>query len=409
MTKYIVRSLIVLLPLVGCNSEDEFINPFTDEEGIASIGAFVRFEETPEVVADGDLPFDQFGNFTLTGEIVDPAGNVQQYELLVALNPASSDVDNYSSLLIVDSFTEDVPVPLSITSTQIASALSIQVADMSRGDDISFQAVTTRAGDGATFGFSNLTNNIFSAGQRSAMSWDIELTDSRPMPTYFSLVPDEDGDVALGGSSFSRAGVNATPLREGETRMVYIEFDSEIQTAPTLSIDTVNGGTLSAVEVVTITDDGSESTVYRSTFTAGNLASTNVGIMVTGAVETAEDGAETMGDGSFDITVDNTAPTYTLSYSAPATDTALAITVTAMFTEPVQDDPTISISGQGVVPVVNAVMALGTEGMTATYLFEPRGEGEVTEGPLVIAVTASDLASNVATADPNNPVLEILR
>ena len=150
-------------------------------------------------------------------------------------------------------------------------------------------------------------------------------------------------------------------------------------------------------------------TVYRSVFTAGNLADTDVGVMVTGAVETAEDGAETMAADDFDITVDNTAPTYMLSYSAPATDTALAVTITVMFSEPVQEDPTISISGQGINPVEGAEMALGSEQMIATYLFEPRGEGEVTEGPLVITVNASDLASTPAVADPNNPVLEILR
>ena len=409
MIKYIIRSLIVLLPLVACNSEDEFINPFTDEDGIASVGAFVRFEETPDVVASGDLPFDQLGNFTFNGEIVDPAGNVQSYDLRVALNPESSNVDGYSPLLIVDSFEADVPVQLSITSAQIASALGIQVSEISRGDRLRFQAVTTREGDGATFDFSNLTNNIFSAGTRSAMSWDIDISDSRPVATYFTLVPDEDGDVTLGGSTFSRAGANAVPLRAGETRTVYIEFDSDIQTPPTLSIDTVGGGILGALEAVTINDDGDDLTVYRSVFTAGDLASTNVGVMVTGAVEVGEDGGETMADDDFAITVDNTAPTYMLSYSAPATDTALAVTITAMFSEPVQSDPTISISGQGIVPVVDAEMTLDSERTTATYLFEPRGEGEVTEGPLVVTVNAADLASNSAVANPENPILEILR
>lgn len=409
MIKYIIRSLIVLLPLAACNSEDEFINPFTDEAGIASVGAFVRFEQFPDVVVSGDLPFDQVNNFTFTAEIVDPAGNVESYDLRVALNPESSNVDEYSPLLTVDSFTEDVPVQLSITSAEIASALGVPLSDITLDDEISFQAVTTRRGDGATFNFSNLTNNIFSAGTRSAMSWDIEVSDSRPVATYFTLVPDEDGDVTLGGSSFSRAGVNDVPLSEGSTRTVYIEFNNAIQTPPALSIDTVNGGTLGALETVTINDDGDDLTVYRSVFTAGNLADTNVGVMVTGAVETAEDGAESMAADDFAITVDNTAPTYTLSYSAPATDTALAVTITVMFSEPVQEDPTISISGQGIDPVESAEMTLNAEQTTATYLLEPRGEGMITEGPLVITVDASDLASTPAVADPNNPVLEILR
>ena len=407
ITNNILVGTTLLLVGFGCNSDEEYVNPFTSDDGIASRGAFVRFEETPGVIADGELPFDQLGNFTLTGELVDPAGNVQSYDLRVALNPESSSIDEYSPLLTIDSFQEDVPVPLAITITEVATALGIPVSDLSPEDEISFQAVTTRS-DGTTFGFSNLTNNIFSAGERQAMAFDIGITDSSPQPTFFTLVPDAAGDVTLGDNALSQEDVDATPLREGETRTIYTTFSSALQTPPTFSVDTADGGTLGTVEQLTFTRAGSEVVAYRTTFTAGSLADTEVDISVSGGVETAEAGGETMADNSFAITVDNTAPVYTLSYSAPATDTALAVTITATFDE-VVPAPTISISGQGITAVEGETMEVSVDQTAATYLFEPRGEGEVTEGPLTIVISAADLAGNEAVADPENPELVILR
>ena len=406
----IVLGFTLLLVALGCNSDEEYINPFTSDDGIASRGAFVRFEETPGVIADGELPLDQLGGFTLTGELVDPAGNVQSYDLRVALNPESSDLGEYTSLLVISSFEEDAPVPLSIPITAVASALGISVAELSSDDEMSFQAVTTRD-DGATFDFSNLTNNIFSAGERQAMSFDIAITDSRPVATYFTLAPDAAGSVTLDGNTLARQDVDATPLTEGEARIVYLTFSSALQTPPTLSVDTADGGTLSPLEQVTFTEAEAEVVAYRTTFTAGSLADAEVDIVVTGAVETSEGGGETMSEDAFTVVVDNTPPVYTLSYSAPATDTALAVTVTATFSEVIQGTPapTISISGQGITPVEAADLEVSDDQLTATYLLEPRGEGEVTEGPLTITVAATDLAGNAAVADPENTELVILR
>ena len=410
LNKYIVIGAVGLLTTAGCNSDEEFINPFTSEDGIASLGAFVRFEETPTVIADGDLPFDQLGSFTLTGELVDPAGNVQSYDLRVALNPESSSIDEYVPLLTVDSFEEDVPVPLSVSTADIVGALGIEVADLSLEDEISFQAVTTRD-DGVTFGFSNLTNNIFSAGERQAMFFELEVVDSRPEATYFTLVPDASGDIVIGSDTLAREDVDVTPLAEGATRTIYLEYNNALQTLPSLSIDTANGGTVGAVEEVSLSEEGEDITVYRTTFTAGSLADTEVDVSVTGAQETDEDGGETMVDDSFTIVVDNTAPVFMLSYSAPATDTALAVTITATFDEVIQDTPppAISISGQGITAVENVAMEVLDGQMIATYLFEPRGEGEVTEGPLTLTISATDLAGNEAVANPDNPDLPILR
>lgn len=410
ITKHLIIGIVGLLAISSCNSDEEFINPFTSDEGIAARGAFVRFEETPSAIASGSLPLDQLNDFVLTGELVDPAGNVQSYDLRVALNPESSSIEEYVSLLTIDSFEEDVPVPLSVPITEIASALGIDIADISLDDEISFQAVTTRD-DGTTFGFSNLTNNIFSAGERQAMAFDLEVTDSRPEATYFTLAPDASGTVILGGDTLAQVNVDAVPLSEGETVTVYLAYNNLLQTLPSLSVDTANGGTLSPLEQITYTEAGEEVVAYRTTFTAGSLADAEVDIAVTGAVETAEAGGEAMVDDSFTIVVDNTAPVYTLSYSAPATDTALAVTITATFDEMIQSapPPTISIDGQGITPVEASEMEVSDDQMVATYLFEPRGEGEVTEGPLTITVGAIDLAGNATVANPENPELIILR
>ena len=117
-----------------------------------------------------------------------------------------------------------------------------------------------------------------------------------------------------------------------------------------------------------------------------------------------------MAEDSFTIPVDNTPPSYTLSYSAPATDTGFVVIITATFDEAVRETPppTIIIQGQGISPVESEPMDVVSNAV-ATYTFTPSAEGEVTEGPLEIIVNAVDLVANPAEPDPDNPVLEIAR
>ena len=242
-------------------------------------------------------------------------------------------------------------------------------------------------------------------GANCDVTWGVEFLN--PVATYFTLVPDSEGDVVLGGDTLARGEVGGIVLNEGGTQNVYVTFDRALQTPPTFAVSTADGGAVSATETVTFTEAGSEVTAYRTTLTGGNLADAEVTIDVSGAVGTPEVGGQTMMDNSFSVIVDNTIPTYNLSYSAPATDTGFVVTVTATFSEDVQA-PTISISGQGITSVEGASMELIDE-QTATYEFEPEAEGEVTEGPLVITVSATDLAGNAAEAEPDNPALEISR
>jgi hypothetical protein len=410
--KNILLGTLALLLMVGCNRDEEFINPFTDEEGFANLAAFVRFEETPGIVASGEIDFDQLSSLAITGDVVDPAGNVQSYDLRVALNPSDDEedvVEDYAPLLTLSNFQEDVPVAIAIGINDITTALGIEVSALEAGDVLDFEAIVTRD-DGATFTVDNLTGDVFNLGQRQAISFSIEIEDSRPVPSYFTLVSDAAGAIALGDALFSEEEVDAVPLTEGDTRTIYVRFDSPLQTPPSFSVDTANGGSFSPVEAVTLVEDGEDVTSYRTVFTAGSIPNADVEIGVSGATETAEAGGETMAPDSFTITVDNVPPAYTLSYSAPATDTGYVVVITATFSEAVRTTPppTIVISGQGIVPIESEPMDVVSD-LVATYTFSPAAEGEVTEGPLAVTVNAVDLVGNVAEVEPDNPVLEISR
>lgn len=392
----------------ACNSEDEFINPFVNDEGFASRAAFVRFEETPEVLNDAEVPFDQIGNFSVSAQLVDPAGNVASYELRVALNPGNAlpkDVQNYQPLLTLDNFREDVPVDISISIADVTAALGISLDDLEVGNIIDFEAIVTRE-DGVSFDFNNLTGDMFNRGFRQAISFEIELTDSRPQATYFLLLPDEEGEVELGGATFRRAELDEQPVAEGNTLDVYAEFNNELQTLPTFSVVTADGGSFGAAESVSFTEDDETVNAVRATFTAGSLSEGSVAFTVSGAVETGDEGGETMVEVTEALEVDNVAPVYTLSYSAPGTNVGFTVTISAEFSEEIVGTPTISIDGQGISTVEAAEMTLETPTL-ATYRFSPAG-GVLTEGPLNLSINASDLAGNMANADPDNPRLEIV-
>ena len=412
LIKNIVLGALVLGLASSCNRDEEFINPFTDEEGFANLAAFVRFEETPSVIASGEIDSDQLSNFTIAGDVVDPAGNVQSYDLRVALNPDDDEedvVEGYAPLLTISNFEEDVPQAIAIGINDIVNALGIEVDVLEAGDELDFEAIVTR-NDGATFTVDNLTGDVFNQGQRQAISFTIEIADSRPMPTYFTLVSDAAGLIGLGDALFSEEEVDVVPLTEGETRAVYVRFDSPLQTPPSFSVDTVGGGSFGPVEEVTLVEDEEGVTSYRTVFTAGAIPNANVKVTVSGAIETAEAGGETMAEDSFTIPVDNTPPAYTLSYSAPATDTGYVVVITATFSEAVQTTPppAIVISGQGILPIESEPMDVVSD-LVATYTFAPNAEGEVTEGPLEITINAVDFADNPAEPAPDNPVLQIVR
>lgn len=394
--------------LTACNSEDEFINPFVNDEGFASQAAFVRFEATPEVLSDAEVPFDQIGNFSVSTQVVDPAGNVASYDLRVALNPGNAlpkDIQSYQPLLTLDNFQEDVPVDLSIGIADVTAALGISLDELEVGDVIDFEAIVTRE-DGVSFDFNNLTGDMFNRGFRQAISFEIELTDSRPEATYFILLPDEEGDVELGGTTFRRAGLDEQPVAEGNTLDVYAEFNNELQFLPTFGVVTADGGSFGAAESVSFTEDDETVNAVRATFTAGSLSEGSVEFTVSGAVETSGEGGEMMVEVTEELEVDNIAPVYTLSYSAPGTSVGFTVTISTEFSEEITGTPTISIDGQGITSVDAADMTFETPTL-ATYEFSPAG-GVLTEGPLNVSINASDLAGNMAMADPDNPALEIV-
>ncbi|WKN45201.1 hypothetical protein [Tunicatimonas pelagia] len=304
----------------------------------------------------------------------------------------------------------DFPVNVNITPAEAAGFFSeATVEALEEGDQFvlsyEYRINANQSGETRTLGTPSADYCGGFSDQGEFCELTIDVVDSRPEATYFTLVPDSDGDIILGNDTLARASFS--PLSAGSSQVVYATFDTPLQSAPTFAATTADGGAISGVEAVMFTEDDDEVQAYRATFTAGTLAAGDVDILATGATETSERGGETMADDDFSIQVDNTSPTYLLSYSAPATNTGFDVTITAEFDETVQENPTISISGQGITPVESVEMELVGD-QVAVYTFSPEGE-TLTEGPLNIVVTAKDVPGNDAVADADTPMLEIVQ
>lgn len=185
-------------------------------------------------------------------------------------------------------------------------------------------------------------------------------------------------------------------LREGSTDTVFVEFDSEIATPPTV---TAQVGTVSPIQ--------GSGTDFFVLYTAPAAFTGSDTLTVSSAVETEAEGGEASVPKTITLAVDNMAPEYTLGYSAAAIGPGFTETVTVTFDEPVED-PMINISGQGVEAVADAEMMLSDDGLTATYEYMPTGT-TLTEGPLTITVSATDLSGNVAVPSAtNDSVLQLI-
>jgi len=185
-------------------------------------------------------------------------------------------------------------------------------------------------------------------------------------------------------------------LREGASDTVYVEFDSEIATPPTI---TAQLGTVGPLQ--------GSGTDFFAIYTAPAGLTGSDTLTVSSATETEEEGGEASVPQIITISVDNTAPEYSLNYSAAAIGPGFTETVTVTFDE-VVEDPMINISGQGVDAVTDAEMELADDGLSATYSYSPTGT-TLTEGPLTITVSATDLSGNVAVpSDTNDPALQLI-
>jgi len=216
----ILKNLYIPLILVlffSCNSDEEFINPFTSEDGFAEKAAFVRFEEIP-IIIDFSV-----ASPALVTEIVDPAGNVSSYDLSVALNQDTA----FFPVTSITSF----PTTLNIPVSQIESAVGVPGGTITEGDEIFFQASITRD-DGAVFTVENMTGDVFNQGNRQAMQFSVLIacplaSDDFGTGTYVLEQIGGPGDPFFGGPSrWPGAGETTQEVSLVATSPITRQFDA---------------------------------------------------------------------------------------------------------------------------------------------------------------------------------------
>jgi hypothetical protein len=204
-------------------------------------------------------------------------------------------------------------------------------------------------------------------------------------------------DVVTTAPQASIALDSGVVLSEGETANVLITFDQDIADAPEVTLvpaDEVVGSTVSAVEKV---DDRT----FRVTYTAGTGDGTDQ-ISVGQAVSTEFFGSVAMDTVmTFDgYVVENTSATGELFASQTPISDDMAVTLSAIFNEPLSLSDTVKVSVNGVTTdaayVTNESMTT-EDGITWTYLFQPEG-GANELASVSVSNLPADLAGNPTEA-----------
>ncbi len=199
-----------------------------------------------------------------------------------------------------------------------------------------------------------------------------------------------------------------TVLSQGGVQDVIIEYDKDIETAPTVSFvagSATQGGAITAVERV-------DARSFRVSYTAGS-GDGNDAIEVSNAVSTAFFGAQRDSTtNTFNVYgTDNTPATGTLEASRTPVAPGQSVTFTATFDELLyvaQDSVTISVvSNNLLTPVtyVDNVVMSTLDGVNWTYRYEP--EEGINDVVSVSVTTPTDRAGNVTT--PVEPILIEIR
>jgi hypothetical protein len=171
-----IFSLSLMVLFSACNSDEEFVNPYRSEEGIANFAPFVRFEQQlPRAVDSSD-----FANFSIDTDMVAPSDNVTDYQLYAGLNVdfREGNIENqYDGQLVPIFQASNFPTTYTISMQSVASELGIDLSTLEVGDQINFEAEVTGNSGGSTVTISreDLTGDVNNQGIRSAVSFFIEV------------------------------------------------------------------------------------------------------------------------------------------------------------------------------------------------------------------------------------------
>lgn len=214
------------------------------------------------------------------------------------------------------------------------------------------------------------------------------------------------------GKSVSRTKIPS--LKSGAKDTLYITFDNPIITPPTVTFSPASAGTATALvkakKVNTngfYTADDSNNAFYL-VYTAGGTYTGAVTAKLSGATADVGGVILTMDDTNETINVDNTKPVVTSTSTGTRIGKGQFVIITANFNEPMSalkaDSMRVNISGQGLAPIVNGVMAVAANGLSAsyTYVFKLADPNvPATHGGLTLTFTGGkDLAGNVLAAQP---------
>jgi hypothetical protein len=202
------------------------------------------------------------------------------------------------------------------------------------------------------------------------------------------------------------SGVRQRPviaLKDGVKDTINIVFNRPIKTPPTvaLSAATSTWATLSAPVAYT-TDDGIASNSFYVVVTATGVGTGNASVTVSGAVSDLDRPQVTGSTTVRAIAIDNTAPQGVRAWSTSRIGRGQSSTLTVTFNEALstatKDSVYVSISGQGIDPVVKRRLTLASTGLSGTFLYIYKDSStptDVTSGGLTITYEGGkDVAGN---------------
>ncbi|TCI92541.1 hypothetical protein [Tenacibaculum sp. M341] len=186
---YIICLSLIMVVNNSCTDESKFKNPVTFH---LENGAFVTFEEVPPT----SFKPEEAQSVSINANLIDPAGNVSQYDLSVTATITSlGETFTVENFRTVTSF----PSQLSFTSQDLADAFGVDISTFGAGDFFQFTAVTTRNDgtkfysiqpsfdeDNGTIGLGNTEGNLLNEpSYKDAMTFDYII--ACPMPnSYFT-------------------------------------------------------------------------------------------------------------------------------------------------------------------------------------------------------------------------------
>ena len=334
-----------------------------------------------------DVPSDSDGTATVTiAGATDDAGNanaaatnntfiIDNTAPTVALSYAPDrDVRDADTVTITATFGEAINgTPTIAIDTQGTDLAATDMSDS--GDQVTWTYTYDVPSDSDGTATVTIAGATDEAGNANDAATNSTFTIDNTGPTVsLSYAPDRD-------------------VRDADTLTITATFNQAINGTPTIAINTT-GTDLPA----TAMSDSGDQITWTYSYDVPSDSDGTATITIAGATDEAGNANATATDNTF--TVDNTAPTVSLSY-APDRDVrdADTLTITATFSEAVSGTPTIAIDTQGTDLAATDMSDSGDQ-ITWTYSYDVTSDSDGTA--TVTIADATDEAGNANAAASNN-------